>query len=486
MANGIPGVSPLNIDTSMYGSRRGPGGPGAGNPFAILNQATQLQARVNQNRLFQQEFTANKALGELAQQAVDPGTGAMDWDKYGMMISTDPRTSFKARQVLEGLANRRLLDAQTFGAKLSNAKNTLGMISNSLTPIVREWSKAPGGIAPPDKNDPSKADLSGVLDQASILIGQNPAMKDQVMDTLIQLRGMDRSNATKTLFNMVNSAQIAERGIDGVLGTKEFEGVTPEGTPYTVKGQVNKITGQVMPYTKPGERPGVVEQPGAATSAGEGTGAGAESLGAAETPPASLPPGAIQTGLDPYRKEALGKIAAEYEPELNERAKGANQLLAIMSQAQDYLKNFTPGGGTEFLLGLGKLAQAAGAPQSVLDRIASAQEEGGFADAQAARKILFGIGSQIAATLISAGGGRMTQTEWAQTLSRGSPSLDLDPKAISKIMGSMRELAHYTKMESSVFDRYKGQGRDLTRWQNEWQEILGDLIATRESRRRKK
>lgn len=195
--------------------------------------------------------------------------------------------------------------------------------------------------------------------------------------------------------------------------------------------------------------------------------------GAGAPPQTNAPGQPVQTGLSPYRQQALDKTAT-YENDLNERKSNANQLVALMGQAQKYLKDFTPGGGEEFRAEMAQLAQSMGMPKETLDAIAS----GDLGSVQAARKMFFGIGSQMAGNLIRAGGGRMTQSEWAQTLLKGSPNIDLDPRAISNIMGSMRELAHYTKMEGDYFNMKKSSpGYDMTRAQNDWSNVLGEIIA---------
>ena len=119
-------------------------------------------------------------------------------------------------------------------------------------------------------------------------------------------------------------------------------------------------------------------------------------------------------------------------------------------------------------------------PKEIQDQIAS----GDLSDAQAARKLFFGIGSQMAAQLVRAGGGRMTQTEWAATLMRGAPNVNLTPEAISKIFGAMKELAHYTQLEQKAFNDYRESGGDLASWRNEWTNVMNMLIERREKRRK--
>ena len=74
----------------------------------------------------------------------------------------------------------------------------------------------------------------------------------------------------------------------------------------------------------------------------------------------------------------------------------------------------------------------------------------------------------------------MTQSEWAQTLLKGSPNIDLDPRGITNIMNSMRDLASYTRSEQDFFNMKKGiQGYDLTRAQSHWQRVYGAYLDKR-------
>src|SRR6266436_8931428 len=81
------------------------------NPLAVVGQFAHIQNALNQNQLFQQTFRARQALGPLAQQATDPQTGKTDWEKFGSLVATHPETSFMAPEILNNIAQKKLLDA---------------------------------------------------------------------------------------------------------------------------------------------------------------------------------------------------------------------------------------------------------------------------------------------------------------------------------------------------------------------------------------
>lgn len=440
------------------------------------------QNALNQNQLFQQTFRARQAMGLLAQQSIDPETGQIDYNKFALAISTHPETAFMAPEIINQLVQRQLTQAQLVKTNLDIEATRRGVINNALAGLTNlgqnvKKSDIMGAMTSPEMN--------GIIPmkQAVAMLSTLPPDGPQLA-TWVQSHALASAGASDAL--------------NYVRGTWQ-EATNPDGS--KTGGFVSPISGFSPMRYAGGSAPGATgapapAQPQSAGGGGGGGGAGGGELGellpplqaqtpqpqpqpaapavpnAGGQPPAGSPGAPMITSLSPYRTAALGDVA-KYETDLNSRAGNANNLIALMGQVQGYLKHFQAGGGEELRGEMAQLAQAVGAPTNVVDQIS----RGNLGDVQAARKLFFGIGSQIAAQIIHNSGGRMTQTEWAQTLLRGSPNIDLDPRAISKIMGSMRDLASYSRQEQNFFNMKKSlPNYDMTRAQNDWQNTYGAYL----------
>jgi len=505
---------PNPIDTSIYSRAVAP----QANPLGMIAQYAQTQNALNQNALFQQTFRARQALGGIMQQAVDPQTGQIDYNKAAVLGSTNPATAFIMPEVINQWTQRQLTQQQTVNAALEGQLKRFNAIGNAAAGLV---AKGQGS---------SKVDLGDVISATAMLKGQGLLTGEDQMNFLTSI-GKDPGQIFTRLQQVAMQAQGAEKTLSGVYGaiSTPAGGYTQQGTRNVYGGTytplaggniehspgpeafnapqkvVNPLTGAestapraaVMPMygglgsqvsspqalTSQGWSPGMPPISGSPQGQAPSQGQGPSQ---AQGGPSTQGPGVgVPTAISPYQGEALKDVATKYEPGLNDRVRQANQLLATMAQVKDELRDFKPGGGMSQFAELAKLAQAVGLPQSTVDQLASASKPGGLGSVQAAEKLFFGIGSQVAAQLIHNGGGRMTQTEWAQTLSKGSPNIDMDPRAVQAIFNATKELAHYTKLESDYFQTKKDQfakgNYDLTHVQNDWNNVLGELITRRRS-----
>ena len=479
------------------------------NPMGMIAQYATTQNALNQNALFQQTFQARKALGQVMQQAVDPQSGQIDYNKAAVLGSTNPATAFIMPEVINQWTQRELTQQQTVHQALQNAGMKYAAIGNAASGLVAAGQGS------------SKVDLGDVISATAGLKGQGLITGEDQMNFLTSI-GKDPGQIYSRLLQVAQQAQGAQSTLGGVFKqlTTGAGGYTQQGTAnvYAPGGgsyapmsggniehspttgemnapqqTVNPLTGAQSTSPRAAVLPmygglgSQVSSPQALTEQGWKPGMAPVS----GSPQGQAPGGApgatpsVQSSVSPYQSAALGDIASKYEPALNDRVRQANQLLAGMAQVRDELKDFKPGGGMSQFADLAKLAQGVGLPQSTVDQLSAASQPGGLGSVQAAEKLFFGIGSQVAAQLIHNGGGRMTQTEWGQTLQRGSPNIDMDPRAVQSIFNATKELAHYTTLESNYFNAKKGQftnGQyDLTHVQNDWQNVLGALIDRRKS-----
>jgi hypothetical protein len=460
----------MPVDVSPYATL-GQGNTGV-NLLGPLAQISQIQNAQNQNALFQQTFRARQAMGPLAQQAIGPD-GKMDWNKFSLLVSTHPETAFMAPEVLNQISQRKLVDAQTLGANLKNWEAKQQAIGSAAYSAAQSMT-----------GDPSEpADAKHVVGAAANLLPETGPNGERLFDpkeVIGYLSGMGQFKTNGDLKAHLNQVAMASLRGSEMLGNIEYRPDAfhdANGNPFP--GFVNKMAGGAQPSVNAGPTTQNTAQAAMAPGGMPPSAPGQQAPVQAAQP--ATPAGAplTQTSPGPFRQKELGDVA-DYEKGLNSRTGDANQLLTLMGQARDYLRNFKPGGGTEFRAELAQMAQAAGLPQSTVDLVA----KGSLDNVQAARKVLFGVGSQIAANLIhGAGGGRLTGNEWAQTLMKGSPNVDMSEGAIGKVMGSMRELAHYTQMEQEHFNGLKGiPGYDLTRAQHDWAQTYQRLIDARNAR----
>jgi hypothetical protein len=449
-------------DPSVYSSL----GANTPNMLGMIGQFAGAQNQLNQNQLFQQTIRARQALGPLMQQAVDPQTGLVDYNKAGLLVSTNPDTAFMAPDILNQFAQKQLIQSEIMKTNLDNFAKKQSAIGAAAYGLSQE-----------------KGDTVQPKDVMSKLTELMAAHGIEAPDAVAYIAGISGLKGPELNAHLKQLAQSSLRGGELASNIDYRPDAFHDGNGNPVPGFINKMQGSAQPSTGPGMPTGA---PPASVSAAPGAGpfqaAGGGGPSAAAPPaPAQTPPQLTQTGVGPQRQAALADASA-YGKDVNERTNSANQLLLTMQQAQRYLKNFTPGGGEAFRSDLGQLAQAAGMPKATLDAISS----GDLSSVQAARKMFFGIGSQIAAQLIHAGGGRMTQTEWGKTLTEGAPNIDLDPGAISKIMTSMRELAHVTNMESDHYRGRQDQARlgvyDMANVQNDWAKTFNQYLEEREDK----
>lgn len=85
----------MPVDTSIYANAA----PAPVNPLAVAGQVAGIQNAQNQNRLFNQEFAARKAVGQAYQGALDPATGQIDVNKLVAGVANNPAAAFKAGEV---------------------------------------------------------------------------------------------------------------------------------------------------------------------------------------------------------------------------------------------------------------------------------------------------------------------------------------------------------------------------------------------------
>lgn len=485
------------------------------NPLQMLGQLAQTQNALNQNAQFQQQFAAKQALGPIIQASIDPQTGQPDFNKMFVGMAGNPATAFLASDFLNQAVTRQFTQQQTANLALEQEIKRVGVIGNVAGSMLQQ-GRTPlpqGGFSTnvtPEQlmSRLSDPDISRIIapKDAVTLVAKYSSMSPPERYNFLQQRALQAMTAKESMESVYGKMENIKHGgtttpmqQSPMMGTSQQVGGALNDTP-TVGEKMTPLT--QTDSIKGGQTTTPAYQVPGAVPAGGGSAVGAINPPAMGVPDASAAPplvtdkdqgrvatgtpgaapGAVPsatrvTGLDPVRAEGLKKFAEDYVPDLNKRVQDANQLTTLMSQVKNELRDFKPGSGTELKARFAALAQSMGAPQETVDRIAN----GSLGSVQAAQKLFVGIGTTLAGQLIKAGGGRMTQAEWAKFLAEGAPNASMDPRGLQKVLNAMTELSHFTKLEQSTYQKYsKLPGADPLEWQSKWSGILDGILKQRE------
>lgn len=154
--------------------------------------------------------------------------------------------------------------------------------------------------------------------------------------------------------------------------------------------------------------------------------------------------------------------AVDYEKGLNARVQAGQDLMMRLQESRDALTKFSSGGGTEARTKIASLAQAFGAPQAMVDKIAggdlgAAQEFQKLAAQQAMETLKSSLGN----------GGRITQAEF-KVFQQNNPNLDTDPRAIEKVYNFASKVYGRDQAEQDALNKYKTSGNDMSTFPNYW------------------
>lgn len=470
----MPG--PFDADTSVYANV---GRGGEGNLLGPLSSAVGIMRGLNENQLFQQTFRARAAMGPIIQKNIDPATGQPNWYKTAVDMATNPDTAFMASEFMNQLQQRELIQTE---------------IMKNHIDIANKKQEALGAAYNAVANEKGEVNEGNLLGHLSTILPSGLFDLKEMIAHLAQARAQGYLKNEDTIRNYARTMAAGSQRGSTLLSMNEYRPdlfTDMNGNKYG--GWINNLQhsvavpgGEAGPTSLGTATRSMTSPPAAAGSPGARGDVGPTGIPgtSGSTSPSVLgpPPGLTMGSPGPMRQKMLDDVG-KYKDDVDNRAQQANNLNALFSQAQRYLKDFKPGGGTQLRADMAQIAQGLGMPNEFVDKIS----KGDLGSVQAARKLFFGIGAQIATQLIHAGGGRLTQTEWARTLLEGSPNIDLDERAIRKIISSMKELANYSLMEKDYFyhkmQNSRATGYDMTNVQGDWQNMLGRAIEDREGGR---
>lgn len=188
---------------------------------------------------------------------------------------------------------------------------------------------------------------------------------------------------------------------------------------------------------------------------------------AATTQPSPKGFGVGKTDAEKAFATAGAESANKYRTAINEKVATGQDLMMRIDESQKLLKQFQAGGGQGVRVQLAQAAQALGAPQSVYDGIA----RGDLGASQAFQKIVVSQAmeslKQAMASQAGTGAGRITQAEF-QIFQKANPNLELDPRALERIYGFIKQTHARDYAEQQGFDKWIKEGKDPVDFQASW------------------
>lgn len=341
-----------------------------------------------------------------------------------------------------------IIQTQDNRIKLNDSVRTLGdNFRNDISGVIRSSIGTADG---PDqigakldayaKANPQSADALGVpISRAKALLGtihpQSP--QDQRDKALLHLAQEFQPSGTTQQEQTPKISTYTTPG--GDRGTTQDNPFAPGGM------------GATGPVVKQGTPPTVVSMPTGlpATYKGGGvSGGGANGAGG---------PQATSQDMASF---------GDYQANLNNRVRTASDLIPRIQQAEAALSNIKAGGGTAAYAAFARTLQAAGVPQSLVDKVAG----GSLADAQEAEKYLF---QTTFAGLKQSMGGDSSRVAEFQAAEQVFPSIGTDPKATKSVLNFMRDQASRDYAEQQALNTARKNGTlNPATWQGEYQQQL--------------
>lgn len=460
------------------------------NPFQRFMQMEQLQALTNQNTLFQQQFQAKQAMGQIIQQSIVPGTNQIDYNKAFVGLSTNPLTAPIAMDWLKSLKEREKIDTEIMGNKLKAEQTRLELIGSKAAELL-----ANPNVGVPDYTD-AIADL-----YSKEAIGKSDVLKFSSMLNLPPTQLKDR------LRGMTAAATKGKESIEIALGTLERVDTGPESIYMrTLPGQPPRPVATMTKGLSPAEalRPVEVVGPGgekrlrtqeqltglyptggmATPLGGRIAELGGPALGGlpmgqggaeagAEAMPAPVPMAAPTTPVrrDPLagglgytlqqspkeveEQKAQVQQATKYQERLVGKVEDARRVLMNIRDLRSLAEQIKTGGFATSRMEAARIAQGLGAPDSMVNGIAN----GDLAASQAFQKKVVEMAMNNLRQALG-GQGRITEMEFNK-FEKANANLELTPEAVTRILGFMEKMAKFDRDEMQVLAKYRKAHKDF-------------------------
>jgi hypothetical protein len=432
----MPDASGINPSISLGVAPPG-GGAAPVNPLAAISTLSEVQNRLNQNKLFQQQFQANQAIGQIFATERDPEVAIQK-------IMNSPWASF----AMPAIANYR--------QAASTQRDIAGKRTEQNQTALQSYLKNSAAAA----NDPSL--LPGIADRS--IAGLDPIIRNDAAPLI-------RSASAATMQGVdLKTPEGMKKYQSNLLGQMTASGITPD-VAYSLMGMtppaIRDVTtdlGQTQPVQTGGLKgnvatPLTMEQGGAATPSANALGVAAPSAAAPPSAPIASP---TLAGKE-YTTKRVGDMA-QYEQRLDDSVvSGASQRRQI-DEMMVAAKEAQFGAGAELRMKFAQAMQALGINNSEVDKMAN----GSLPATQVADKIaLTNVLSQARQRLQGNRGSRLNMQEFTQLVSK-NPSVTTDPRAMLQIFNLWNDFYDRNVAEQQGLDEYKSKGGDITRWPTVW------------------
>ena len=462
------------------------------NPLAAMGQAVNV-AQGGMNLMQQHMMLQGKmALGPIMQQAVDPKTGHLDYNKAFVLMSADPRTAFMAPDFLAQGVQKQLTEAQTATANLDAHLKAQQVIGNELGGLLTKGKANGNSIDPADftaalwsvARGPAGALLfpGGAPDVLKMI--PNLPKDGKGMYTMAQQMALRAAGSEKAMSEVyghilpVNAGGQTALINTGMGGAQQQGAVTHTPSPAERNAPTTTLTDQGGEQITPrGATPGLPMLDGAGNPI-QGSGAPSAAplngapAGAEENPPSPLPP--PKTKLGPVEQGLLQEdvdFNKGKQKDLSEAVAHATQMKLNLQEAASALKDIKPGPGGSMRQAIGQFLAAAGASKETVDGVSN----GSLPASQEFAKLMLQIATSNMASQLK-GGGRFTNAEF-ESFIKSNPNLDLDEKAIQKMMDFYNRQANLTFAENEDYTNYRNAARKnpslhLQDYDAHWQQQL--------------
>lgn len=454
------------------------------NALEMVGNFAQAQNALNQNKLFQLETGARQAIGEIMKNSMTP-EGAIDYDKAAIALSTDPRSAFKAPEIINQWINQQNVKAETYNKTLENKIKQMGAYGDAAQGLLQygddellgKTINKVGelvGMGMLDK-DSAMAQITSMTQAAK----ESPKSLRQYLQG-VALQSMGAKEAAEKVYGTVNN--IDSGGVTNITATSPMFGTvrslgTVEKTPTaenmnTLVDVVDPVTKRTIkvPRFQVNKMIGGAGSPANLLTGADGNGSlpGAGAQGAAgegDSEPAAPPNlAALAPGEEKYLEQAGSKIA-EMEENLNKVVESGTGIVQNIGQAREALKNFKPGGGAETFMELSRVAQAFG-----LNKLADDLAGGSRAAAQTFQKSIMGVVLPQLKTVMQ-GLGQMNLAEFESIL-KANPNIETDPRAMETLIGFVERQVMIAQAKQQGFSRWKTDNRDPLQFEAAWQKAL--------------
>lgn len=462
------------------------------NPLQQLGQLVGVQSNMLALQGAKQEFAARQAMGPLAQASINPQTGQMDYAKFATLISSDPRTAWKAPDILNGIVQRELQQSQIIKQGLESGIEVQKLIGAEAAAL-----KAQKG------DNVTKADVM----EAFARMKGNPAFASlfpnaTALSQFIQSLPQDGKPLSNYLNSAIVKAGVAHNNLEMAYGKVNFPETGSQILPVRdVHGELQPGGPAIAKTQTPGEAQGLVETKGPQGETLYQRNAGAVPLaqvpgqvsqygggpvapGASTTTPGGSPhsPASPQesTGgglkaLSPERQallDAQGETVKNYYKALNADAENANKTLAMAGEVKKILPTISTNPGQSARAEIAAVAKGLG----VDEKTVSAINGGSLAGTQIVRKLLAQLAvNSMHMSLESTGGGTATgrYTEHIfKTFQEQNPNIDLEPAAVKEMLSFVEKVARVKQEELKVWNREAAKGVPMHEFASKWMDHL--------------